>query len=72
LCARVNGVIVPTSTTLHLAIAEDLRPMLAWFCAYDKRLLDAAHARGLPIVSPSWTQGANWAAGPIAPTGSVG
>ncbi len=37
---------------IHLASALTLRRDLGAFVAYDKRLLDAAEAAGLPIASP--------------------
>lgn len=37
---------------IHLASALRLGAGLQWFVAYDKRLLDAANAVGLPIVAP--------------------
>jgi predicted nucleic acid-binding protein len=38
---------------LHLATAEDLRHVLAWFVTYDKRLAVAARTRGLPVIAPA-------------------
>jgi predicted nucleic acid-binding protein len=38
---------------IHLATAEDLRSVLTRFIAYDKRLAEAASARGLPVVMPA-------------------
>jgi hypothetical protein len=37
---------------IHLATAHELRTELTAFVCYDKRLLDSAHALGLPIESP--------------------
>jgi hypothetical protein len=37
---------------IHLATAEDLRAVLTWFVAYDKRLAEAARERALPVISP--------------------
>ena len=37
---------------IHLATAEELRSALTWFVTYDKRLADAAHARGLQVAVP--------------------
>jgi predicted nucleic acid-binding protein len=37
---------------IHLATAHELRTELTAFVCYDKRLLDAAQALGLPIESP--------------------
>ncbi|WP_322780942.1 type II toxin-antitoxin system VapC family toxin [Frankia sp. Cas4] len=38
---------------IHLATAEELAPVLTWFVAYDKRLVQAARSRGLPVASPT-------------------
>ena len=38
---------------IHLATAHELRAELTAFVCYDKRLLDSAHAIGLPIESPA-------------------
>ncbi|WP_322768394.1 type II toxin-antitoxin system VapC family toxin [Frankia sp. Cr1] len=38
---------------IHLATAEELAPALTWFVAYDKRLVQAARSRGLPVASPT-------------------
>jgi predicted nucleic acid-binding protein len=38
---------------IHLATAESLGSALTWFVAYDKRLLETAAMRGLPVASPS-------------------
>lgn len=37
---------------IHLASALRLGVALQWFVAYDKRLLEAAKAVGLPVVAP--------------------
>ena len=37
---------------IHLATAEELRSAISWFVAYDKRLSDAAQARGLRVCMP--------------------
>lgn len=37
---------------IHLATAHELRTELTAFVCYDKRLLDSAHALGLPVESP--------------------
>ncbi len=42
-----------TLDAIHLATAQAHRRGLTAFCAYDRRLLDAAEAQGLPTVSPS-------------------
>ncbi|HTY31834.1 type II toxin-antitoxin system VapC family toxin [Mycobacterium sp.] len=41
-----------TLDAIHLATAHAHRRGLTAFCAYDRRLLDAAESQGLPIVSP--------------------
>ena len=38
---------------IHLGTALSIRPVLTSFVTYDKRLLDAAQAAGLPINSPA-------------------
>jgi len=38
---------------IHLGTALHTRPVLTSFVTYDKRLLDAARAVGLPVDSPS-------------------
>ena len=38
---------------IHLGTALHARPVLTSFVTYDKRLLDAARAVGLPVDSPS-------------------
>jgi uncharacterized protein len=38
--------------SIHLATAHELRTELTAFVCYDKRLLDSAHALGLPVESP--------------------
>lgn len=35
---------------IHLASAMEVSP--SWFVAYDKRLIEAARCRGLPVLSP--------------------
>jgi len=45
---------------LHLATALSLRPVVAAFVCYDRRLCDAATAAGLDVLSPG------------APTGPAG
>lgn len=37
---------------IHLASAVSVREHITAFVSYDKRLLDAARAEGLPVVSP--------------------
>jgi predicted nucleic acid-binding protein len=41
-----------TLDAIHLATAHIHRKTLTAFCAYDRRLLDAAESQGLPIVCP--------------------
>ena len=38
---------------IHLGTALHARGALTWFVTYDKRLLDAARAAGLPTEAPS-------------------
>ncbi|MEV4533233.1 type II toxin-antitoxin system VapC family toxin [Asanoa sp. NPDC049518] len=51
--ASLPGAGLRSLDALHLATAESLRPGLTWFVTYDKRLGDAAQARGLPVIAPS-------------------
>ncbi|MGH3680221.1 MAG: type II toxin-antitoxin system VapC family toxin [Natronosporangium sp.] len=51
--ADLPGPTLRSLDAIHLANAEEFRPVLAWFVVYDKRLAEAARARGLPVVSPS-------------------
>ncbi|BDH59574.1 type II toxin-antitoxin system VapC family toxin [Tsukamurella sp. PLM1] len=41
-----------TLDAIHLASAVSIRDQVSAFVSYDKRLLDAARAVGLPVVSP--------------------
>jgi predicted nucleic acid-binding protein len=41
-----------TLDAIHLATAYAHRKTLTAFCAYDRRLLEAAESQGLPTVSP--------------------
>jgi hypothetical protein len=50
--AVVPGPGLRSLDAIHLATAEELRPVLAWFVAYDKRLAEAARARALPVTAP--------------------
>jgi len=43
----------PRIDSIHLGTALHSRPRLTSFVTYDKRLLDAAHAAGLPVDSPA-------------------
>jgi uncharacterized protein len=51
--AALPGPTLRSLDAIHLATAEDLRAVLTWFVAYDKRLVEAAQARGLPVVTPA-------------------
>lgn len=50
--AALPGESLRTLDAIHLATAEALSSVLTWFVAYDKRLVEAARSRGLPVVSP--------------------
>jgi uncharacterized protein len=50
--AALPGPTLRSLDAIHLATAEDLRAVLTWFVAYDKRLAEAARERGLPVISP--------------------
>jgi uncharacterized protein len=52
LAAELPGPTLRSLDALHLATAEDLRTVLTWFVAYDRRLVAAARERGLPVLSP--------------------
>jgi predicted nucleic acid-binding protein len=62
LAQTVEPVTVRSLDAIHLATALHYRSGLTSFVTYDKRLLNAAQAAGLPVDSPSWSQ-------PAAPTG---
>ena len=51
--AALPGATLRSLDAIHLATAEELSPALTWFVAYDKRLAEAAQARGLPVTSPA-------------------
>lgn len=51
--AVLPGPTLRSLDAIHLATAEDLRAVLTWFVAYDKRLADAARTCGLPVVIPT-------------------
>lgn len=51
--AELPGRALRSLDAIHLATAEELRPVLTWFVAYDKRLAEAARSRGLRVVSPA-------------------
>jgi predicted nucleic acid-binding protein len=53
LARTVTAVTVRSLDAIHLGTALCSRPSLTSFVAYDKRLLDAAKAAGLPIESPA-------------------
>jgi predicted nucleic acid-binding protein len=50
--AQLPGETLRSLDAIHLATAEELVPVLAWFVSYDKRLAESARSRGLPVVSP--------------------
>ena len=49
----VTPATVRSLDAIHLGTALRSRPSLTSFVTYDKRLLDAAQAAGLPIDSPA-------------------
>ncbi len=53
LAQTVRPVTVRTLDAIHLGTALSIRRNLASFATYDKRLLDAAVAAGLPADSPT-------------------
>ena len=53
LAQTVRPVTVRSLDAIHLGTALTIRPSLASFVTYDKRLLDAATAAGLPADSPA-------------------
>jgi uncharacterized protein len=53
LARMVTPPTVRSLDAIHLGTALLARPSLTSFVTYDKRLLDAAHAAGLPIDSPA-------------------
>jgi predicted nucleic acid-binding protein len=53
LAQTVRPVTVRSLDAIHLGTALHSRPELTSFVTYDKRLLDAAEAAGLPVDSPS-------------------
>jgi predicted nucleic acid-binding protein len=53
LAQTVQPVTVRSLDAIHLGTALHARPVLTSFVTYDKRLLDAAAAAGLPAVAPS-------------------
>ena len=53
LAQTVKPATVRSLDAIHLGTALHARPALTSFVTYDKRLLDAARATGLPTDSPS-------------------
>jgi predicted nucleic acid-binding protein len=53
LAQTVRPVTVRSLDAIHLGTALDIRRSLTSFVTYDKRLLDAAAAAGLPANSPA-------------------
>jgi len=53
LARTVQPVIVRSLDAIHLGTALQSRTGLSSFVTYDKRLLDAARAAGLPVDSPT-------------------
>src|ERR1700761_1550475 len=53
LAQAAKPVTVRSLDAIHLGTALHARPALTSFVTYDKRLLDAARAAGLPTNSPS-------------------
>jgi uncharacterized protein len=53
LAQTVQPVTVRSLDAIHLGTALHARPMLTSFVTYDKRLLDAAAAAGLPALAPA-------------------
>ena len=54
LARTVQPVTVRSLDAIHLGTALQSRLGLTSFVTYDKRLLDAARAAGLPVDSPTW------------------
>ena len=50
---RYTDPVLRSLDAIHLATAEELRSVLTWFVTYDKRLADAAQARGVPVSMPA-------------------
>ena len=53
LAQTIRPATVRSLDAIHLGTALTVRPVLTSFVTYDKRLLDAAQAAGLPIDSPT-------------------
>jgi uncharacterized protein len=53
LAQTVQPTAVRSLDAIHLGTALHTRSLLTWFVTYDKRLLDAAAAAGLPALAPA-------------------
>jgi predicted nucleic acid-binding protein len=53
LAQTIRPVTIRSLDAIHLGTALTIRPSLTSFITYDKRLLDAATAAGLPADSPA-------------------
>jgi hypothetical protein len=53
LAQTVQSAAVRSLDAIHLGTALQARPALTSFVTYDKRLLDAAAAAGLPALAPA-------------------
>ena len=53
LALGIKPVTVRSLDAIHLTTALKIRSALTSFVTYDKRLLDAASAAGLPVASPT-------------------
>ncbi|MGH3429426.1 MAG: type II toxin-antitoxin system VapC family toxin [Terriglobales bacterium] len=51
--AGIGRTVLRSLDAIHLASAIRLEDALTAFVSYDKRLADAAHGAGLPIVGPA-------------------
>ncbi len=49
---RIGPPTLRSLDAIHLASAVSIRELVSAFVSYDERLLDAARAEGLPVVSP--------------------
>ena len=52
---RVGPAVLRSLDAIHLASAQRLATDLIAFVGYDRRLLDAAAAGGLPTATPGWS-----------------
>ena len=50
---QLNPVVLRSLDAIHLASALSLGPKLGAFIVYDKRLAEAAHQAGLPVLAPA-------------------